>query len=684
MPYTITQAEDGRWYVYKQDESGKPAGKPHNLKGYKSKKDALPLMRALYAAEHQHTTREAVDGKPVTVPVSELDLTLLSPDATGFDPVFPQAYVHYTPDSPYLAENVRCGSCVFFSGGAYCYLVSQFPQPIVADGWCDKWTEVEALADPAGVHEMSGTIHEIARDLPIAQGDPPWDAGAARERIWKWATNPQGELDVSKAAQAFLIWDGDTKGDLKDPIADVMDGKLVVIPAALRAASSRLPQTEGGKEGAAAALAHYKKKAHIGEFERAALEDFVIMEYKGSVPEVPDAPGIDKQALVADDASPTFVIRPIAQVGRVSKNGILYDQALVDSIREQIITRHPGGIFGHIKEEDRSTAHPQPQAYWIGAKQYGDKLYAKAYIADPERAADIRRKKALGSADGTSIYGPGDKVAGKDGAFLLRNFTLESLDFAPVDRASLDMGREMYISSEMTADDLLLVPTKYSSNEAEPDPNDPQEDKEQEMGDVIDPMVGMTANWKSMTPEAVCEQMTTALGAEMMGKVAEAHLAKQKLKAVASEMEAVPASVVAEMDAQRKTIAELREFKEAAERRELDGAIVREIAAVTPYHPAPEDAAKQKALTETRTVLEMSVRARLGDAPDASAVAETVRAVAVEMPTVLEMLRDRMMGPSATVVGVDNRALDASRYYNRSVDVNDPKFQDEARKRVGV
>lgn len=676
MPYTITK-QDGKFFVFTKGDDGRPTGEARNKTGYDTKAEALPLLKALYAAMHK--TGDSV---------SELDLTILSPDGLGLNPVVSQESVHYTTTSPFSDKS--CGTCSFYSGANYCYLVASQPLMIVPDGYCNDFTELQILADPQGVMQMtapSGVIHEMNHDLPIASGDPAWDAAAARQRIWTWATDQDGNLDIAKAAQAFLVRGGDTKGDLKDPIADVLDGHLEVIPAALRAAASRLPQTDGdGTHGAASVLAAYQKKAHIGELQRAALEDFVISEYKGSVPDVPDAPGVDKKALTEGDPKPTFVVRPIAQVGRTSKNGILYDQALIDSIREQIVQNHPIGIFGHIKEADRATAHPTPQAYWIGAIQYGDKLYAKAYIADMERAADIRRKKALNSADGTSIYGTGIQHQHPDGTISMTKFTLESLDFAPVDRASLDMGKEMYITSEMTpnADSLTMSPPATAGN---PDPDNDGDndlldpDEGGEMTQVIDPMVTMTSQWKTMSPDAVCEQMSNALG-EMMGKVAEAYLAKNKMKAVAAEMEAVAPSVITEMNQQKVTVAELQATVTNFQRREFEGALAAEIARVTPC-PSAEDKLV-KATAETRGILELKARLALKDSIDTSKIVETVSAVVADSPAIMEMWRDTLMGPAARIAGLDNHTPSQSSYYLRGVDVNDPKFQEEARARVGA
>lgn len=82
----------------------------------------------------------------------------------------------------------------------------------------------------------------LNRDLPIEDFD--WDAGDARGRVFRWATNAEGEFDAARAADAFLIADPSTglKGDLHFPVADLRDGRLIISAAALRAARSRFGQ----------------------------------------------------------------------------------------------------------------------------------------------------------------------------------------------------------------------------------------------------------------------------------------------------------------------------------------------------------------------------------------------------------------------------------------------------------
>jgi hypothetical protein len=87
--------------------------------------------------------------------------------------------------------------------------------------------------------------------LPVADGNPAWDAGAATQRIEKWASSDgsgdTGKIDWSKFGQAFLYKDpdgGDKVGDYSLPVADVIDGRLQIVPKGVFAVAGRLNQTD--------------------------------------------------------------------------------------------------------------------------------------------------------------------------------------------------------------------------------------------------------------------------------------------------------------------------------------------------------------------------------------------------------------------------------------------------------
>lgn len=103
-----------------------------------------------------------------------------------------------------------------------------------------------------------------SRDLAIEDSDE-WDGAAAEKSIFAHAGGD--DFEPAKARKGFLVYNAakpKEHGSYKLPIAHVVDGKMVVPKGAIRAAASRLPQTEipdDVKERAQSVLDHYKEKA---------------------------------------------------------------------------------------------------------------------------------------------------------------------------------------------------------------------------------------------------------------------------------------------------------------------------------------------------------------------------------------------------------------------------------------
>lgn len=79
-----------------------------------------------------------------------------------------------------------------------------------------------------------------AGDLPVAPPDTPWDENTAKQNLAAAATGPDGTVDLAAYGKAFLFHD-DTQADAGVdsyywPIADVVDGTVTVVPAAVDAA----------------------------------------------------------------------------------------------------------------------------------------------------------------------------------------------------------------------------------------------------------------------------------------------------------------------------------------------------------------------------------------------------------------------------------------------------------------
>lgn len=126
-----------------------------------------------------------------------------------------------------------------------------------------------------------------ARDLPINE-DKAWDGPAAAKSIFD-ANSSDGEV-TSGARRGFLVYDADNpgnRGSYKLPFAQVINGRLTALASGLRAAASRLPQTDGlssqTKNAARAVIQSYMSKIHGGDEERSILPYASVVPLERSV-----------------------------------------------------------------------------------------------------------------------------------------------------------------------------------------------------------------------------------------------------------------------------------------------------------------------------------------------------------------------------------------------------------------
>jgi 2'-5' RNA ligase len=103
--------------------------------------------------------------------------------------------------------------------------------------------------DPYGqtVWHVSGLVASVNSnfgEMRMAATDHAWDGDAARKRVWEWS-----EGDYRRYRRAFLWWDAERpeqKNSYKLPIADVIDGELVLVPRAVNAVAAVLSGARGG------------------------------------------------------------------------------------------------------------------------------------------------------------------------------------------------------------------------------------------------------------------------------------------------------------------------------------------------------------------------------------------------------------------------------------------------------
>jgi HK97 family phage prohead protease len=110
-------------------------------------------------------------------------------------------------------------------------------------------------------HKASDWKCGASRDLAIDEDDS-WDGPAAEASIFDHAGGD--DFDPAIASKGFLAYDATEpklRGSYKLPIARVVNGEMKAVAAGIRAAASRLPDTDvpdGVKESARAVIDHYE------------------------------------------------------------------------------------------------------------------------------------------------------------------------------------------------------------------------------------------------------------------------------------------------------------------------------------------------------------------------------------------------------------------------------------------
>jgi hypothetical protein len=352
---------------------------------------------------------------------------------------------------------------------------------------------------------------------------------------------------------------------------------------------------------------------------KVTIQEYAISEFRGDFPEIPTAEGVDLDALRAQDSDLMMVSLPIIpKIGATSRNGLLYDDALADSIVQQINSKRPEAIFGHLKDEERSTAYPEPAAIWVGAKKDGNQVWAKAVITDPTAKNRIRRLKATGGQIATSIYGKGayEPTATK-GVRRLASFDLESLDFAPPARAALQNGAHPVITAETTQEN--------------PDMDKQTIIAELTVGDI---------------PASLRDQI-----------IAEAGQRNSQATRIA-ELQQQVEDTTALLTTAQETIAEFQRAK-------FEAGIDSRVAELTNWQVRGEEA--QKKLAAFRRTLKARIVAELGDDRDETTVAETVQTVWTDLEPLAETLRDGLAGPAAVIGGKGRSVTDRAAWRDELV-----------------
>ena len=397
-------------------------------------------------------------------------------------------------------------------------------------------------------------------------------------------------------------------------------------------------------------------KIHIGE----------IHTFAGEFPTVPTYEHVDAEMLYEGDETPFHITLAIAESGRTSANGLIYDKELVSRIENQL--SGSGGIRGHLSDAELETAYPVDAVNWIGALRVGEKLWAKGYVPPGETREDLRRKKATGGQIGTSIFGTCHVEEAEDQQWRAVEFEMESLDLVPAKRASLKMGGEFAVTRE----------SKQQQVEEGNMPDVTKKDviAELTVGDipkVIREQIIKDAQVKADAGRvSELESQIAELQGET-GRVAELEKQVTELRQYANIVAEVRAFLGAEVDVVETVqkmhetlstltgilgadvnievrVTEMHEHIAEMKKQAFEGAIDKKVAEFVDWSVS-DDRSKER-LAAFRRNMRRAVLAELGDNRDEKHLTEVARKLWDEEYQVLaEGLRDGLAGPPALVGG---------------------------------
>lgn len=169
---------------------------------------------------------------------------------------------HYIPaeKNVFASEGIACKNCVFFaSDSGTCSIVKgEIEENAACKFWIIEEYELGLAPEPMEDDEEDNDEDEMsmsaqsswrvsgARNLELVE-DEAWDGDAAKASIFALAGFDTDSPKPEIARRGFLVYDSSEptlKGSYKLPFAIVRNGRLVASTAGIRAAASRLPQTD--------------------------------------------------------------------------------------------------------------------------------------------------------------------------------------------------------------------------------------------------------------------------------------------------------------------------------------------------------------------------------------------------------------------------------------------------------
>jgi hypothetical protein len=151
---------------------------------------------------------------------------------------------------------------------------------------------------------------------------------------------------------------------------------------------------------------------------------------KGTPPDVPLAADIQLGELTEGDERPMFVTLQIGEAGARSRNDREYPREVEEKVVAAINEQRVGGIRGHLRDDQRGTAHPEMVWRWVGAMMDEQgRVWGKAYVLPTQAQAreEIRTAMAANARIGTSRYATG--TIDEEGMVEADTYQLEGIDY---------------------------------------------------------------------------------------------------------------------------------------------------------------------------------------------------------------------------------------------------------------
>lgn len=157
--------------------------------------------------------------------------------------------------------------------------------------------------------------------------------------------------------------------------------------------------------------------------------------FAGDFPDIAVSEAVTNE-LVEQGEKPLYVTLPVGKVDIVSRNDRRYPREAIEALVDAINRDKPGGIKGHLKDDERPYRFDIPSIIWLGAKLEADgTAWAKGIVLKSHADVHeyVRLSKAAKSPIATSIYGTASVT--DDGT--VSDLSIESIDLVHPKRAGV-------------------------------------------------------------------------------------------------------------------------------------------------------------------------------------------------------------------------------------------------------